>query len=190
MQTNATARILKERRSETRNHVKNYYNVQLSIDGLDLTNRFKIWDRTTTSISFLIKKHLDILPRLKVGGTLYMNYSPTDSSYPRVCLMTIIRHVTKCNQRGLKRGLNGNYLVGLKILEKQVAKKGSEVVASLSDNGGRRAGIDRRQFSYDAHVPERRSGMERRSSVDRRNGLFMRMSPREWSDIERRAGFL
>ena len=186
MQTNATARILKERRSETRNHVKNYYNVQLAIDGLNLTYRSKIWDRTTTSISFLIKKHLDILPRLKVGGTLYMTYYPTDSSYPRVCLETIIRHITKCDQRGIYV----HYLVGLRILEKQVSRKGSEVVASLSDNGGRRAGIDRRQFSYDAHVPERRSGMERRSTVDRRNGLFMRMSPREWSDIERRAGFL
>jgi hypothetical protein len=38
----------------------------------------------------------------------------------------------------------------------------------LPDNGGRRSGIDRRQFSYTAHIPERRSGKERRSGLDRR----------------------
>ena len=38
----------------------------------------------------------------------------------------------------------------------------------LPDNGGRRSGIDRREFSYTVHIPERRSGKERRSGVDRR----------------------
>jgi len=38
----------------------------------------------------------------------------------------------------------------------------------LPDNGGRRSGIDRRQFSYTANIPERRSGKERRSGFDRR----------------------
>ena len=36
------------------------------------------------------------------------------------------------------------------------------------DNGGRRSGVDRRQFSYSDHVPERRSGEDRRSGSDRR----------------------
>ena len=39
---------------------------------------------------------------------------------------------------------------------------------TLHDNGGRRTGIDRRQFSYTAHIPERRSDKERRSGFDRR----------------------
>ena len=41
---------------------------------------------------------------------------------------------------------------------------------SILDNshGGRRLGIDRRQFSYDFHIPERRSGKDQRSSKDRR----------------------
>ena len=38
----------------------------------------------------------------------------------------------------------------------------------LPDNGGRRLGVDRRQFSYTQHIPERRSGKERRSGLDRR----------------------
>ena len=33
----------------------------------------------------------------------------------------------------------------------------------------RRLGIDRRIFSYNEHVPERRSGNDRRSGVDRRD---------------------
>jgi len=42
--------------------------------------------------------------------------------------------------------------------------------AECWDNGGRRCGPDRRQFSYSDHVPERRSGEERRSGKDRREG--------------------
>jgi hypothetical protein len=38
----------------------------------------------------------------------------------------------------------------------------------LPDNGDRRLDIDRRQFSYDFHIPERRSGKDRRSELDRR----------------------
>ena len=38
----------------------------------------------------------------------------------------------------------------------------------LHDNGGRRSGIERREFSYDQHIPERRSGKDRRSGLDRR----------------------
>ena len=38
----------------------------------------------------------------------------------------------------------------------------------LPDNGGRRSVIERRQFSYSGHIPERRSGKERRSGNDRR----------------------
>ncbi len=36
------------------------------------------------------------------------------------------------------------------------------------DNGGRRSGIDRRQFSYAIHIPERRSEADRRNGLDRR----------------------
>ena len=38
----------------------------------------------------------------------------------------------------------------------------------LLDNGGRRAGGDRRVFAYAMHIPERRSGVDRRSGLDRR----------------------
>jgi hypothetical protein len=49
----------------------------------------------------------------------------------------------------------------------------SDVVAK-KDYGGRRLGIDRRQFSYTEHIPARRSNKDRRSKPDRRNGLDRR----------------
>ncbi len=36
------------------------------------------------------------------------------------------------------------------------------------DNGGRRTGLDRREFSYTNHLPERRLESDRRSGNDRR----------------------
>jgi len=36
------------------------------------------------------------------------------------------------------------------------------------DNGERRLGYDRRLFSYNGYLPERRSGKDRRSGGDRR----------------------
>jgi len=38
----------------------------------------------------------------------------------------------------------------------------------LSDNEGRRSGIERRHFSYYVHIPNRRSGKDRRRVIDRR----------------------
>jgi DNA-binding XRE family transcriptional regulator len=45
----------------------------------------------------------------------------------------------------------------------------NEVMASfIRDSGGVRLGLDRRQFSYDRYIPERRSDQDRRSKLDRR----------------------
>ena len=38
----------------------------------------------------------------------------------------------------------------------------------LHDNGGRRSGIERREFNYDEYIPERRADCDRRSGLDRR----------------------
>ena len=37
-----------------------------------------------------------------------------------------------------------------------------------------RSGIDRRQFSYSYHIPERRSGWDRRKGCDRTDGRIRR----------------
>jgi hypothetical protein len=38
----------------------------------------------------------------------------------------------------------------------------------INDNGGRRSGVDRREFKYATHIPEQRSNKERRNARDRR----------------------
>ena len=57
------------------------------------------------------------------------------------------------------------------------------IVPSGIDNGGRRLGIDQREFLYAVHIPERRSGRDRRTGKDRRSESFSRFS----IDMERRA---
>jgi len=41
------------------------------------------------------------------------------------------------------------------------------------DNGGRRSGEDRREFTYSDYTPERRSPKGRRSGFDRRIKLYI-----------------
>ena len=45
---------------------------------------------------------------------------------------------------------------------------------ALIDNGGRRLGIDRRQFLYTNHIPDKRLGEDRRTGLDRRDNIDRR----------------
>jgi len=45
---------------------------------------------------------------------------------------------------------------------------GNKVVIFSADNREKRSGVDRRQYSYDTHIPERRSDQNRRKRLDRR----------------------
>ena len=59
------------------------------------------------------------------------------------------------------------------------------MLAIANDNGGRRFGFERRQFSYYLHIPERRSGRDRRIGKDRRCEIGVELKSNE----ERRAIF-
>jgi hypothetical protein len=57
------------------------------------------------------------------------------------------------------------------ILAKQyLTRRVGAMEAKRWDDGDRRSGMDRRQFSYSGHMPERRTGEERRRGTDRRQG--------------------
>jgi hypothetical protein len=60
------------------------------------------------------------------------------------------------------------------------------LASEIGDNGGRRAEIDRRQFSYDGHIPERRHRSGRRIGLDRRGGIERRCGTDRRSQGERR----
>jgi hypothetical protein len=119
-------------------------------------------------------------------SALFVSHSSIDAFHPEVNPVTVIREVTEFD----KKGLTDQDLVRAEVSKKQVIGESSGVAVFQSDNGGRRLGLERRKFSYDIHVPERRSNTIRRSSIDRRNGHFSRMNSRRWRDTERRAAFL
>jgi len=48
------------------------------------------------------------------------------------------------------------------------ARKGKK---RLTDNGGTRSGFERRHYTANIHIPERRSGKDHRSGNDRRKAL-------------------
>ncbi len=56
------------------------------------------------------------------------------------------------------------------------ALREKKVVFSLSTCPDRRSGVERRQFSYDSYIPERRCGQDRRSSLDSRSDFDRRKS--------------
>ncbi len=58
------------------------------------------------------------------------------------------------------------------------------MISDVIDNGGRRMGFERRQFTYNEHIPERRSGRDRRSRIDRRASAGVKC------ENERRAVFM
>ena len=64
----------------------------------------------------------------------------------------------------------------------------SRMEQELRDNGGRRSGIDRRQFLYAGHIPERRAGENRRNRLDRRCGEDRRNGNNQTVEINQRSG--
>jgi hypothetical protein len=63
----------------------------------------------------------------------------------------------------------------------------NKVVFRLTDKGGRRSGIEQRQFCYISHIPERRIDRDRRSGRDRRKTTDFKTSAERRSGIERRS---
>ena len=63
---------------------------------------------------------------------------------------------------------SAGYLVQTASAERFFTVRNEHEPFTLRDNGGRRSGIERRRFSYFAHIPERRSGIDRRCGEDRR----------------------
>lgn len=74
--------------------------------------------------------------------------------------------------------LEDNEKLRLEIIQKKVERlilESKEILSSIEMadnlNRDRRSGIERRQLSYNGHIPERRSSKEKRSGKDRRREL-------------------
>ena len=59
--------------------------------------------------------------------------------------------------------------MAINLKSKEARSLHMESPAFIIDNGGRRLGIERRQFEYSLYVPERRLGIDRRISPERRD---------------------
>lgn len=112
MQRRGTFKIIDKRSSEPKKRVDQYYSVEFAIEGLESAYQFKIWNKTSTQMSILVKENSDVLPQLKVGDTLNMRYYADNLIHPTQCLETAIRRITRNDQGRLK----GHYLVGLELL--------------------------------------------------------------------------
>jgi len=102
-----------EKRSEPRKIADKYYSVEFSIQDLDFSYQFKIWNISSKGICVMVKEDSDLLNHVKVGQVLDLKYSTTDASDPVENLKTEIKHISK-DEEGRFKGL---YLIGLSILE-------------------------------------------------------------------------
>ena len=101
-----------ERRSESRTRVDEYTIVEFSVNGLELSYKFKIWDLSPSGIGVLVKEGSEILNHLNVGDILNMKYYRQQSSGQPEQLRTEIKHINRDTQGRFR----GNYLIGLSIL--------------------------------------------------------------------------
>jgi len=88
-----------------------FHSVELSIDGLEFSYHFKIWDINSNAMNIIIKEDSAIINRLKPGNRFNSKYYSDNGSYPMVELNTEISHITKAEDGKFK----GHYIVGLTI---------------------------------------------------------------------------
>ena len=102
-----------DRRAEPRRIVDEYYSVEFSISGIEMTYQFKIWNISTKGLCLLVRQESDILRRLRVGETIQMKFYRENASKPADFINTKIHHITK-DDTGKFRG---HYLIGLGIAQ-------------------------------------------------------------------------
>ena len=99
-------------KSEPQKEVDRSYRVELTVDGLHIAYQFRIWNKSSNYMCFLVKENSGLVPRLKVGDPLNLKCYYTDAYCPSEYLETEIQHITKKDEGRFK----GHYVVGLEIL--------------------------------------------------------------------------
>jgi len=102
-----------DRRIEPRRIVDEYYSVEFSISGIEMTYQFKIWNISTKGLCLVVRPESDILRHLKVGETIQMKFYREIASKPADFINTKIYHITK-DDTGKFRD---HYLIGLGIAQ-------------------------------------------------------------------------
>jgi hypothetical protein len=95
--------------------VSEAYSVQFPLEGSDLKKELKVWHKFSSYMCLLVKEDSDILPLLRTGGTLRMDYYGNDLFAPSEHLETKIRRIKKSEESGLR----GYYFIEVGILKRR-----------------------------------------------------------------------
>ena len=112
MKRSAMASNLVLIKSEPKKEVDRSYRAEFSVDGLHIAYQFRIWNKSSNYMCFLVKENSGLVSQLKVGDLLNLKCYYTDAYYPSEYLETAIQHITKKDEGRFK----GHYVVGLEIL--------------------------------------------------------------------------
>jgi len=102
----------REKRSEPRKILDQYFSVEFSISKMLPVYQFKIRDLSPSGIGILVNESSAVLEHIKINDVLEMKYNPKDASNLPEYLKTEIRHITKLEEGKFK----GHYLVGILII--------------------------------------------------------------------------
>jgi hypothetical protein len=95
--------------------VSEAYSVQFPLEGSGLKKELKVWHKFSSYMCLLVKEDSDILPLLRTGGTLRMDYYGNDLFAPSEHLETKIRRIKKSEESGLR----GYYFIEVGILKRR-----------------------------------------------------------------------
>ncbi|MBU1170531.1 MAG: hypothetical protein KKD44_13290 [Proteobacteria bacterium] len=98
-------------RVEKRELIKEYYSVEIHIEGSGQVNQFVIYDMSSSGLCLLVREDSLILNKIKVGKKYKMKYYPVDLLGNVEYIDTQIRHITKSKNHSL----SGHYMVGLSL---------------------------------------------------------------------------
>lgn len=100
-----------ENRLEKREIIKEYYSVEIQIEGSRQVNQFVIYDMSASGLCLLVREDAQILEMLKVGKKYKMKYYPVNLLDSVEYIDTRIRHITKSRNSSL----SGHFMVGLSL---------------------------------------------------------------------------
>ncbi|MFA6011620.1 MAG: hypothetical protein WC799_16650 [Desulfobacteraceae bacterium] len=99
------------KRTEKRELIREYYSVEISIEGTDHVNQYVIYDMSASGLCLLVKEDSTILKRIRVGEKYKMKYYPVNLLGNVEYIDTRICHITKSKNNTLA----GHYMVGLSL---------------------------------------------------------------------------
>jgi hypothetical protein len=103
----------KDRRSESRNILDEYYSVEFSIRDVGFVYQFKIWNVSSKGLCLVVREDSEVLRHLKVGDMVRMKYYRADTLRTSEYLNTHVIHITKDKTGRFK----GHFLVGISVSE-------------------------------------------------------------------------